>query len=250
MARTKRADLPDGPFHVIAHAVASEPLFWTDVDRKVYLGLLQKTIEMYRWKVLTFALMDNHVHLLVVAEAHDLSGGLWWLHWKYAEQVHRRHPPRRGHVFESRPKTPPIKDERYLFAVLRYIANNPVKAGLCAHPEDFRWSAHRAILGQSSALPLLATPDVLGLFSSDPRRARVSYAAFVSGGDPVEHREVRRWADGPRRERPALTELLAASDSVEALRCAHLEWDYSIRAIAKALGVSRMTVSRRINGSR
>src|SRR4051812_9334488 len=104
MPRKSRSELPDGPFHVIAHAVANEPLFWDDVDRKMYLGLLQQAIERHHWKLLTFVLMDTHVHLLVVAAARNLSPALWWLDWQYAEHVHRRHPPRRGHVFESRPK--------------------------------------------------------------------------------------------------------------------------------------------------
>jgi REP element-mobilizing transposase RayT len=233
---------------VIAHAVSNELLFWDDVDRKVYLGLLQQMIEMYRWQLLTFVLMGNHVHLLVVAAACDLSGGLWWLHWKYAEHVHRRHPPRRGHVFESRPKTPPITNERYLFAVLRYIANNPVKHGFWARPAEYRWSAHRAILGLSSPMPLLATEDVLLRFSSDPGRARTLYEAFVTGEDPCEHDDVRRWDEGARPDRPPLTDLLAGGESVGAIRAAHFHWDYSMRAIASALGVSPTTISRRING--
>lgn len=235
---------------MIAHAVAQEPLFWDDLDRKVYLGLLQQAIERYRWKVLTFALMGTHVHLLVIAAACDLSPALWWLHWKYAEHVHRRHAPRRGHVFESRPKTPPIKTDGHLFAVLRYIANNPVKAGICSRPEDYAWSGHRPIVELSCPMPLLAVDEVLALFSDDPGRARTRYQAFVTNDDPPEHDDVRRWAEGPRPDRPALTELLAADDSIEAVQSAHLVWDYSVRAIASALGVSPSTISRRINGSR
>jgi len=250
MARKRRSDLPDGPFHVIAHAVASEPLFWDDVDRRVYLGLLQQTMERYRWRLLTFVLMDNHVHLLVIAASCDLSGALWWLHWNYAVHLHRRHPPRRGHVFESRPRTLPIGSDGYLLAVLRYIANNPIKAGVCSRPEEYRWSAHRAILGMSSRMPLLATDDVLPLFSTERTRARQLYAAFVTGEDPVEHDDVRRSAEGARRGRPPLAECLAAGDPVEAIRSAHLHWDYSMRAIAFALGVSPSTISRRINGRR
>lgn len=232
---------------MIAHAVASERLFWDDIDRKVYLGLLQRVIEEHRWKVLTFVLMDTHVHLLVVAAARDLSPALWWLNWKYAEHVHRRHAPRRGHVFEARPKTLPITTERYLFAVLRYIANNPVNAGMCSHPEDYLWSGHRPLLGLSAPLPLLSADDVLELFSDSRVRARERYQAFVTGGDPSEHHEVRRWSEGPRRDKPPLPELLAAGDPVEAVRSAHLVWDYSMRAIASALGVSPSTISRRIN---
>src|SRR4051795_10188991 len=126
--RINRSSLPDGAFHVIAHAVANEPLFCNDADRKIYLGLLQLVTERYRWRVVSFVLLDTHVHLLVMAATRDLSAGLWWLHWQYVAHFHARYPPRRGHVFESRPKTKPILDEAYFGTVLRYIALNPVKA--------------------------------------------------------------------------------------------------------------------------
>jgi putative transposase len=234
---------------VIAHAVAAEPLFWDDVDRKVYLGLLQQAIEKYRWTLLTFVLMENHVHLLIVAASSDLSGALWWLHWKYAEHVHRRHPPRRGHVFESRPKTIPIDTESYLLAVLRYIANNPIKACVCSLPEQYRWSAHRAIVGLSAPMPLVARDDVLALFSNDEQLALAQYANFVAGADPVDHEDVRRSAEGPRRDRPPLHEILRQGDPEAAIRLAHVRWDYSMRAIASALGLSPSTISRRLHDS-
>ena len=247
MPRKRRSDLPDGAFHVIAHAVATEPLFVDEVDRRLYLGLLQQTVERYRWKLLTFVLMDTHVHLLVVATTCDLSGGLWWLHWNYATHFHRRHPPRRGHVFERRPRTLPIDSEGYLFAVIRYIANNPVKAGVGSDANAFPWGAHRAILGISPPMPVVAIEDVLLPFSNDLPVARARYEAFVNGTDPAEHESVRRWSEGPPGDRPPLAEVLASGDSVDSIRAAHLRWGYSMRAIASALGVSPATISRRIN---
>lgn len=250
MARKRRAELPDGAFHVIAHAVAAEPLFCDDVDRRRYLGLLQQSVEMYRWKVLTFVLLENHVHLLVVAASRDLSGALWWLHWRYATHFHRRHPPRRGHVFEGRPKTLPISTDGYLLAVMRYIANNPVRAGICSRPEAYAWSAHRALLGISPPMPVVAAADALLCFAPDVSSARARYAAFVTGEDPAEHGDVRSWSEGPPPDRPPLAEILAAGDPVDGIRTAHHRWGYSMRAIACALDVSPATISRRINGVR
>ena len=235
---------------MIAHAVADEPLFYDDIDRRRYLGLLQQAAQRHRWKVLTFVLLDNHVHLLIVAAARDLSGALWSLHWGYATHFHERHPSRRGHVFESRPKTLPIKTERYLLAVLRYIANNPVTAGICARPEAYRWSAHRALLAMSEPMPVVATADVLFRFGADLQSARMRYAAFVAGEDPAEHKVVRRWSEAPPHDRPPLAEILTAGDQGDAMRAAYFEWGYSMRAIASVVGLDPATISRRMRRER
>ena len=77
MPRTPRSALPDGPFHVMSHAVQGQRLFWNDDDRRKYLELLQIVVERERWRLMTFALMDNHVHLLVFAETTRLSDDPW-----------------------------------------------------------------------------------------------------------------------------------------------------------------------------
>lgn len=250
MPRTNRSSLPDGAFHVIAHAVASEPLFCDDVDRKTFLGLLQITTERCRWRVVSFVLLDTHVHLLVIAMTRELSAGLWWLHWQYAEHFHARHPPRRGHVFESRPKTKPILDEAYFVTVLRYIAMNPVRAHVCSRPEGYRWSAHRAILGSCAPLPLLACDCIYPRFGGDVPTARDRYAAFVLGADPADHHRVRTWSEGPPTDRPGLDELLRGGQDPGSLRAANEEWGYSLRQIAAVAGISVGTVSNRIARSR
>lgn len=246
MPRKNRSALPDGPFHLIAHAVASERLFHDDLDKRIYLGLLQITIERYRWRLVSFVLLDTHLHMLVIATTSDLSAGLWWLHSRYVPYFHVRHSPRRGHVFESRPKTKPIRDEAYFAAVLRYIAMNPVKAQVCSRPEDYRWSAHRAILGLSPPMPLLALDCVYPRFGHDPPGARTRYEAFVLGENSPEYNDVRAWSEGPPIDRPDLEELLAAGPEPDAVRAAKEDWGYTVRQIAAAAGISVGSVSNRL----
>lgn len=217
MPRKRRSDLPDGPFHVIAHAVATEPLFYDDVERRRYLGLLGQAVERFRCKLLTF-LLD-------------------------------RHPPRRGHVFERRPTTLPIARDEYLLAVLRYIANNPVRAGICSSPEDYPWSAHRALVGLAPAPRMLAEADVMDWFASDVREARALYQAFVTGADPEEHEAVCRAVEGPPAGRPPL-ETILVEGSIASIRSAHFEWGYSMRAIASVVGVTPATISNRLKAAR
>lgn len=246
MPRTPHRDLPDGHFHVMTHAIEGGRLFHRDADRKMYLGLLQLTIERNRWRLLAFVLMGNHVHLLVECKTRDLSAGLWWMHWRYAEHYKRSYCPRFGHVFGGRPKPKPIRDDAYFLAVVRYIARNPVGV-MCDRPEDYRWSSHRVMLGQSAALPMLGRAGVLGWFG--PVDAVGQYAEFVNGSDPDDHRLVRQWASGPPEDRPDL-ETLVADSQPESFLIAHEMWEYSIRAIAQVSGRSEAAVRKVIHRSR
>lgn len=85
--------------------------------------------------------MGNHVHLLLREGKEPLSQifkrlgvrYVYWYNWKYK---------RTGHLFQDRFKSEPVEDDTYFLAVLRYIYQNPVKAGLCEKPEEYQWSSY------------------------------------------------------------------------------------------------------------
>ena len=220
----------------MSHAVHGQRLFRSVPDFKRYLGLLQRVVERQRWTLLSFVLMSNHVHLLVRAVPAQLSEGFWYLNGGYAAHYKQAYRPRMGHVFSGRPKLKPITTDRYLLAAARYIALNPDR------PAEYRWSAHRAILGAAPSLPILASDELLRWFDSPD--AVGEYERFVTGADPAEHRSIRRWVRHPA-ERPELSVLLADL-TPETLREAHETWDYSLRAIAAEAGMSHTSVRRAI----
>lgn len=244
MARTPRSLLPDGQFHLIAHAVGKESLFHDDIDRRKFLGLLGIVAAEHEWSVRTFVLMRNHVHLLIDARAATLSSGLWWWHWRFAAHLSMRDETRRGHVFDSRPRTIPVTSNRHSAAVLRYIALNPVAAGVCERPEEYAWSAHRALIGDVPPPPFLDVEGALEGYGSDIAGARRHYEAFVLGTDPPEHARVTRLATGTA-ERPPVESLLAAGHDTAALREAR-RWGFTTRELAAATGLSQSTISRRL----
>ncbi len=75
-----------------------------------------------------------------------------------------------------------ILSDSHLLEVHRYVVLNPVRAGLCAHPADHRWSSYRATAGLGAVPGLLDVEAVLSLLAEDPRRARARYRAFVEDG--------------------------------------------------------------------
>jgi putative transposase len=128
--------------------------------------------------------MPNHCHLIASVPAGTLAAGMQHLNGGYARQFNKRHG-RRDHVFGRRYWSKRAEDDSYVKWALRYVALNPVRAGLVERPEDYRWSSHAATLGLVEAPSFLAVDAVLELFSPDPAMARAAYRRFVLAERPV-----------------------------------------------------------------
>lgn len=142
MARLPRSLLPDGMFHVTSRGVEQRDVFLDERDRLAFLGLLAEVTVRFRWTVHAVCLMTNHYHLVVEATRADLSGGLHRLNGAYAQRFNARRS-RWGHLFGDRFWCKPIESEGQLATVCAYVVANPVRAGLCSKPSDWRWSHSR-----------------------------------------------------------------------------------------------------------
>lgn len=92
---------------------------------------------------LAWCLMDNHVHLILVPQqAPDLGAALGEAHRRYTRRVNFREDWR-GYLFQGRFAGNPM-DDAHLMAAVRYVANNPVAAGMVTQAEDWCWSSARS----------------------------------------------------------------------------------------------------------
>jgi REP element-mobilizing transposase RayT len=175
MGRKPREERAGGVYHVYARGNDRERIFVTDADRQLYLALLGKVTTQRRWRTLAYCLMANHVHVLIETVAPNLAVGMQRLQGVYARTFNRRHG-RTGHLFERRYGAVPVSSDAQLQEVARYIALNPVTAGLCARPERWPWSSHAAVTVRAVAPAWLDVGRLLEYFAS-------------AGGDPVERYE-------------------------------------------------------------
>ena len=175
MARKPREEAPEAVHHAYARGNGHQAVFLDDDDRVVYLTLLGQVVARYRWRCLAFCLMRNHVHLLVETPAAGLGAGMQRLHGVYAQSFNRRHR-RSGHLFQGRFGAVRMETDAQLLQTARYIARNPVEAGLCDDPAHWPWSSHAAAIA-AIAPAWLDTARLLARFGAD-------------GGDPL-----RRYAD-------------------------------------------------------
>jgi REP element-mobilizing transposase RayT len=183
MPRIARSLHPDGIHHVFARGATRQALFVDDLDRRRYLALLSRFSTRMAWSCLTYCLMGNHFHLVIEAPTRDLSNGMQRIQGQFAQAFNRRHRGS-GHVFQGRFKAVPVEDDEQLWAVIRYVAQNPVEAGLCEAPELWPWSSHGAILNGSSPA-WFDEARLFGYLGADGGDPRQRYAALVKGARPL-----------------------------------------------------------------
>ena len=168
MPRKPREIVAGGIYHVYARGNGRCLVFIDSTDKRIYLHYLGKVTVWGEWRCLSYCLMANHVHLLLETPQGNLSAGMQRLQGAYTQKFNARHG-RSGHLFEGRFGAKRIKDDAQLTAVVRYIAENPVEAGLCARPEEWRWGSHRARVLGGSGPDWLDTPRLAQLLDGAAR---------------------------------------------------------------------------------
>ena len=146
------------------------------------------TRDVVDWQVLSYCLMPNHMHYVVDARLDELSVALHRINGLYAQRFNREHGFR-GHLFQGRFHSKPIRDEAHLPGSIRYVELNPIRAGLCEHPAQWRWSSYRALAGLEQTPAFLAADRTLGLFGASEEAARDAFARFIGDGVAALARE-------------------------------------------------------------
>jgi putative transposase len=140
MPRVSRIVIPGVAHHVTQRGNRQQALFTSDDDFRVYIQILGEALKRSGTRCLAWCLMTNHVHLMLVPDELDgLRAPMASTHTKYAQRVNFRQGSS-GHLFQGRFASYPMDDRHMMFAV-RYIECNPVKAGIVATAEEWRWSS-------------------------------------------------------------------------------------------------------------
>ena len=171
-------------FHVTGHAVGDEPAFRTIEDRDHFNGIIGHSADLLGVQLLMFCQMTDHHHLLVQTPRANLDAFMHRVHGLYARGFNVRHD-RRGHLFRERYRCWFVQTELHFFRTVRYIALNPVRAGICRRPERYRWGSYGATLRAARAWPAFGAPEVVRRFGSEE-----ALASFVEEG-----LRARRWDD-------------------------------------------------------
>jgi REP element-mobilizing transposase RayT len=184
MSRRHRPNLPGVPFHFTARVQNGEPLF-NGLERPL-VRLIRGSATRDGVRPFAYAVMSNHLHLVAVQGTEPPGRYMHRLLHAAALMVRARWG-REGHVFQRRYHAVPCLDAEQLRTVLTYVHLNPVRAGLCTDPGEYRWTSHADYCGRSARASdrfRIAVEQALGVFASGHRwhvgECRADYQAYVA----------------------------------------------------------------------
>lgn len=175
MPRQARKKSKTGIYHIMIRGINRQMIFEEEDDYVKFFNTLLKVKEKSGFKIYGYCLMGNHVHLLLQEGEESISlviqrmcsSFVYWYNMKYN---------RYGHLFQERYKSEVVESESYLITVLRYIHQNPIKAGIIDLIEGYKWSSYHEYMHDQSSID---TEFILELFGEQKKEARKKFEEYM-----------------------------------------------------------------------
>lgn len=177
MPRDSRKHSATNIYHVMMRGNEKKNIFIDDEDRNKFIDILYNKKELSSYSLYAYCIMSNHVHLLMKEKDEEISLCLKRINISYAYYFNKKNE-RIGHLFQDRFRSECIETDSHLLSVVRYIHNNPVAAKIVERPEDYLWSSYNIYTGIAKDLYLIDMNEILSLFSSNTRNARLLFTNF------------------------------------------------------------------------
>lgn len=184
MARPLRIEYEGALHHVMNRGNASQSIFESPDDYRMFIDILVESIKLWEINIHAFSLLPNHYHLLIETPRANLSRAMRHINGVYTQRFNRNKRSD-GHLFRGRYKAILVDEEAYLVELIRYIHNNPVRAGLVTQPEKHPWTSHKDYLKVGDR-KWLTTDRLLSYFGKRKNLARRKLHEFVMQGVPEE----------------------------------------------------------------
>jgi REP element-mobilizing transposase RayT len=185
----KLRDESPGYHHVVCRGNNKRAIYLDDRDRQFFCLTVTRIARKYGWTVLAYCLMENHYHLVLGVGDRGLARGMCELNTGYALAFNARHG-RVNHLFGKRYWNRRIKTHASVLSTIRYVVQNPRRAGLPGPLEGFAWTSYAATIGLAYARIALARDEALAFFGSTPAHAVEEFRIFCSATPLAGH--VRR----------------------------------------------------------
>jgi len=235
-------------------------IFFDEEDKGKFVKIVFKKKADKAFKLYAYCIMNNHVHLVIREQKEPISRIVKKITTSYAYYFNAKYK-RVGHLFQDRYKSETIEDEPYLLSVIRYVHNNPEKAGI-TKKEKYKWSSYSNYIDPSDHLPEMPEiKEVLEIFSSDIEKALKEFIHYSNKYEEknflemkeaikseINEENVNEYIDGYLKSRNLKKEDLKrrehAKQKEDLIQQLKKRSNLSKRKIAILIGVNRETVRR------
>ena len=163
MPRQPRTKSKSKVYHCILRGINKQDIFFEKQDYFKFQEILKRSKKIFSYKLYSYVLMPNHIHLEIKDEFHKLSKVMQHIATSYAQYFNKKYK-RTGHVFENRYLSKNVETSSYILNLVRYIHQNPVKAGI-GKIDKYEWSSYLEYLNINNINePIVDVEDILSLF--------------------------------------------------------------------------------------
>lgn len=181
MSRTARTAPAGYVYHVLTRGNNRQDVFKDEKDYEYYIAILERYKERYSFRLYHYALMRNHVHLVIepVEGGGSLAEIMKGINLSYVQYFKNKYR-HTGHFWQDRYKSIIVSKDDYLLACGSYVELNPVRAKIVEDPKDYRWSSYK-FYAYGSRNPIVDEHPIYQSLSEDDAERRKKYREFVKG---------------------------------------------------------------------
>ncbi len=181
MSRPLRIEYEDAFYHIIQRGIERKNIFISNTDRFKFLSYLDQAYNGYGAIFHTYALMDNHYHLILQTPRANLSKIMHFLNTSYAAYFNTKRK-RVGPLYQGRYKAILVQEDEYLHHLSRYIHLNPVRVKIVKDPIEYPWSSYKYFASSDKPPHWLNISFILSMFDKNSAKAKTLYKKFVMDG--------------------------------------------------------------------
>lgn len=252
MPRRARERSRSGIYHVMLRGANKQEIFHDDEDCLKFLDTILKYKMKIKMSVYAWCLMNNHVHLLLKEGNEDLSTTMKRIGVSFVSYYNSKYETT-GHLFQDRFRSETVETDGYLVRVIRYIHQNPVKAGIVKNAAGWRWSScHIYYDDGKDANKLLDDEFVLWRFSDDLTVAKKRFREFneINKNDEcLDDRLNERKRLSDEEARLEIKKLIGVLEIAQVKSMPKLGRDDVLRKVKKVDGLSQRQAARIIGVS-
>jgi len=247
MPRKPRIEIA-GYYHIINRGVEKRVIFKEPADYAYFEELMCFYMKSFGITLHNYCLMSNHYHLLIEITEENLSKFMRQLNMNYSIYFNKKYK-RVGHLWQGRFKSWYVRDEAYLYTLMLYIEQNPLKAKMVKTLEEYPYSSYHYFLDYPNIPQCLENSWIVQNHGDDREAIKEMLESKVDSSVLQELKKTSSLIEAPNIDKkPKIEKLIKVFSEVKDIKERNYQivkayqQGYSQHSIAKVLGISQPAV--------